>query len=98
MATGFAIRCFHVQLLWSLAMVMKTVAAGKFKALCLRLMDEVQSTREPLIVTKNGRPVVKLVPAEGESKDVFGCMRGQIEILGDIVSPAVPPDDWEVLR
>jgi len=77
---------------------MKTVAAGKFKALCLALMDEVQSTREPLVVTKKGHPVVKLVPAESKPKDVFGCMRGEIEILGDIVSPAVPLEDWEVLR
>lgn len=69
---------------------MKTVPAGKFKAICLRLMDEVETAREPLIVTKKGRPVVKLVPADTASKDVFGCMRGQVEIVGDIVSPAVP--------
>ena len=79
-------------------MVMKTVPAGKFKATCLRLMDEVQATREPLIVTKRGRPVVKLVPAENKSKDVFGCMRGQLEIAGDIVSPAAPLEDWEMLQ
>ena len=77
---------------------MKTMPAGKFKAVCLRIMDEVQSTRQPLIVTKKGRPVVKLVPVSSLADDVFGCMRDEVEILGDIVSPAVPLKDWKVLR
>jgi prevent-host-death family protein len=79
-------------------MVTKKIAAGKFKATCLRLMDEVQSTREPVIITKNGRPVAKLVPADGMPEDVFGCLRDQVEIVGDILSPVVPLEDWEVLR
>ena len=79
-------------------MVMKTIAAGTFKAKCLRLMDEVQSTRQPLLITKKGRPVAKLVPANEPPDDIFGCMRGKVEIVGDIVSPVVPIEDWEVLR
>jgi prevent-host-death family protein len=77
---------------------MKTMAAGQFKARCLKVMDEVRSTREPVIITKKGRPVAKLVPAEEQPDDVFGCMRGQMKIVGDIVSPAVPLEDWDVLR
>ncbi len=77
---------------------MKTMPAGKFKAVCLRIMDEVQSTRQPLIVTKKGRPLVKLVPVPSVADDVFGCMRDEVESLGDIVSPAVPLKDWKVLR
>jgi len=79
-------------------MVTKTIAAGTFKARCLRLMDEVQATRVPLVITKKGRPVAKLVPADGPPKDIFGCMRGQLEILGDIESPVTPLEDWEALR
>jgi prevent-host-death family protein len=78
-------------------MVTKKIAAGKFKATCLRLMDEVQSTRESLVITKNGRPVAKLVPADGPAEDIFGCLRGQVEIVGDIVSPVTPLEDWEGL-
>jgi prevent-host-death family protein len=77
---------------------MKTMAAGQFKARCLKVMDEVRSTREPVIITKRGRAVAKLVPADGQPNDVFGCIRGELEIVGDIVSPAVPLEDWEVLR
>ncbi|MGD0511853.1 MAG: type II toxin-antitoxin system Phd/YefM family antitoxin [Terriglobales bacterium] len=77
---------------------MKTMPAGQFKARCLKVMDEVRSTREPVVITKKGRPVAKLVPADGQPDNVFGCMRGEVEVIGDIVSPAVPLEDWEILR
>jgi len=77
---------------------MKTMAAGQFKARCLKVMDEVRSTREPVVITKKGRPVAKLVPADGQPDNVFGCMRGEVEIVGDIVSSSVPLEDWEILR
>ncbi len=43
---------------------MKTMAAGEFKAKCLQVMDEVRSTRTPVVITKRGKPVAKLVPAD----------------------------------
>jgi prevent-host-death family protein len=36
---------------------MKTMPAGQFKARCLKVMDDVQSTLEPVVITKKGRPV-----------------------------------------
>jgi prevent-host-death family protein len=77
---------------------MKTMPAGYFKARCLKVMDEVRSTREPVVITKRGRPVAMLVPTEGQPGDIFGCLKGEVEIVGDIVSPAVPLKDWEILR
>lgn len=77
---------------------MKTMPAGQFKARCLRIMDQVSSTREPVTITKKGRPVAKLVPADTPPEDIFGCLKGEIEIVGDIVSPAVPLEDWETGR
>ena len=68
---------------------MRTMAAGKFKAQCLALMDEVQSKRIPVLVTKNGKPVAKLVPIDlPEGEDPLDAFRfpGKIEIHGDIVS------------
>jgi prevent-host-death family protein len=63
------------------------VAAAEFKANCLRLMDEVARQRRPIIITKRGKPVAKLVPVETEAIDLFGRMAGSIKICGDIVSP-----------
>ncbi len=76
------------------------IGAGEFKAKCLRLLDEVQQTRRAIIVTKRGKPVAKLVPADEEPPRLFGRMKGTIKILGDIVGPtgekwfAESGDDW----
>jgi prevent-host-death family protein len=77
---------------------MKTVAAGEFKARCLTLMDDVKKTRAPIVITKRGKPVAKLVPIEEEKDDFLGRLKGVIEIVGDIESPVVPIEDWEALR
>lgn len=73
---------------------MKKVAAGEFKARCLALMEDVRSTREPLVITKRGKPVAKLVPAEEAKDDFFDRLKGRIQIVGDIVSP-IEPGTWE---
>lgn len=68
-------------------MTMKTIAAGEFKAKCLGMMDEVRETGEPYLITKRGVPVAKLVPVPPErksKKSIFGCMVGEMEIVGDI--------------
>ena len=77
---------------------MKAIPAGQFKARCLRIMDEVRSTREPMLITKKGRPVAKLVPADGPPEDIFGCLKDEIKIVGDIESPVTPLEDWDALR
>jgi prevent-host-death family protein len=41
---------------------MKQITATQFKARCLRLLDEVAETGEPLVITKHGRPVARLEP------------------------------------
>ena len=65
----------------------KYVAATEFKANCLRLMDEVAKQRRPIIITKRGKPVAKLVPVEEKVIDLFGRMAGSIKICGDIINP-----------
>lgn len=77
---------------------MKTIPAGQFKARCLRLMDEVRTTREPVLITKKGRPVAKLVPADRRPEDIFGCLKNEIKIMGDIESPVTQLEDWDALR
>jgi prevent-host-death family protein len=73
---------------------MKTMAAGVFKVHCLKVMDEVQSKRQAVLITKRGKPVAKLVPVEQEKDDIFGFYKGKIKINGDIVSPAFSPEEW----
>jgi prevent-host-death family protein len=73
---------------------MKTMAAGAFKVHCLKVMDEVQSKRRAVLITKRGKPVAKLVPVEKEKDDIFGFLKGKGKITGDIVSPILSPEEW----
>jgi prevent-host-death family protein len=43
---------------------MRTIPAGRFKAECLRLLDEVAETGETIVVTKRGKAVAKIEPIE----------------------------------
>ena len=74
---------------------MKEMAAGEFKARCLAIMDQVLESGEPVLITKHGKPVAKLVPAKNNGDDVFGYMAGKVKIVGDIVGPVTPLEDWE---
>jgi prevent-host-death family protein len=77
---------------------MKTMPAGEFKARCLRVMDEVRRRREPIVITKKGVPVAKLVPADEPATDVFGCMAGTAEIVGDVETPVTSARAWKSTR
>jgi prevent-host-death family protein len=77
---------------------MKTIPAGQFKAQCLRVMEEVRTKRSPVLITKRGKPLAKLVPPDEKLPDILGCLDGKIEILGDIISPVTPLEDWEGLK
>ncbi len=77
---------------------MRTMTASEFKARCLRVMEEVRTRRESVLITKKGRPVARLVPAEKPREDIFGCLKGIVQITGDIESPVVPSSDWEQAR
>ena len=72
-----------------------SIGAGDFKAKCLKLLDEVALTREPLVITKHGRPVAKLVPMPPEA-ELFGAMAGSVRHEGDIVSPL--ENEWDAFR
>lgn len=81
------------------AQTMQTIKASEFKAKCLALMDEVARTGETIRVTKNGKPVAELRPVKpAKPVSPFGMWKGHTRALGDIISPAVDPDDWEALK
>ncbi len=65
----------------------KVIKASEFKAKCLKLMDEVAETGEGIVITKNGRPVSRLVPYRETPRTFFGRDQDKIRILGDIIKP-----------
>jgi len=77
---------------------MKRISLAEFRRRCLEVVDIIAATREPVVITKNDKPIAKLVPAGRPMQDFFGCLAGTIEIAGDIESPLQPAEDWEALR
>jgi prevent-host-death family protein len=71
-------------------MVMKRVAAAKFKEQCLAILDQLGP--EGIVITKHGRPVARLLPAERASADLIGSLRGRIRVRGDVLSTGVKWD------
>jgi prevent-host-death family protein len=65
----------------------RSLAAAQFKATCLAVLDEVNATGQPVVITKRGVPVGRLVPILDGGKLFFGCDKDQMKILGDIVAP-----------
>lgn len=71
------------------------IAAGQFKAQCLKIMDKVGKTHEEVIITKRGKPVAKLVPVEEvPATPLFGFLRGSVVIKGDLTRPT--GETWDV--
>jgi prevent-host-death family protein len=78
---------------------MRTIPAGEFKQTCLRLLDEVGASGEPIVITKRDKPVAQLTPVKpGRSEDWRGTMRDRGEIRGDLVAPASESGEWKALR
>ena len=71
------------------------IPATEFKAKCLKLMDTVASTGEPVVITKHGREVARLIHAQPEPESLFGYMRGTVRFEGDIVAPI--ETEWSAL-
>ncbi len=86
-----------------MTMVMKTgtksIGAGAFKAKCLSVMDEVHNGHGEVVVTKRGKPFVKIVPVQPVNPEsIFGFLKGKAKIVGDIMEPTMSDEDvarWE---
>ena len=62
------------------------------------MIDTVQKTREAVLITKRGRPVAKLIPAEQSPREFLGRLEGIVKIVGDIESAIESADAWDALR
>ena len=78
---------------------MDSIKASEFKAKCLALMDEVAASGESIVITKHGKPVAELGPVrtrDRKPRSLIGLHKGQVRILGDIISPL--DDKWDALE
>lgn len=56
------------------------ISAVHFKATCLELIDRVAETGEPVVITKRGKVLARLVPDTDKPRG-FGKGRDSVEIL-----------------
>ena len=67
---------------------MKKVSVSEFRTHLYQFVRRVQRTKRSILITRFGKPIAEIRP----------ITKGKLMILGDIISPANDPDDWEVLR
>lgn len=75
---------------------MKRIAAGEFKAKCLRVIRQMCEDQEPVTITKHGRPVAILspLPQVNETVSIIGAIRGSVLGYDDPFQPATDQSDW----
>ena len=75
---------------------METINITDFKAQCLAVLDRVQSTGEPVLILKRGRPVAELSPARRSQAEYPQMeLEGTVTIIGDIIEPVIPEEHWD---
>lgn len=73
------------------------ITAAQFRANCFKLIDQIQQTKNEIIITKRGKPMAKLVPIAHKEKDpLIGILKGFGHTVGDLTEPVRNPEDWEV--
>jgi len=74
----------------------RLIKASEFKAKCLAVLDEVERTRQTVVITKRGKPVAELAPHRPKKRGLLGLYKGRMKIVGDIISPI--DVEWEALK
>ncbi len=79
---------------------MESIAISQFKATCLAVLEKVNRSGQPILVTRRGKPVAEIVPPSrpSPSRSWLGSAAGSGRITGDVLGPAVAPGDWEALQ
>lgn len=79
---------------------MEEISISEFKATCLKVIERIRTSGRSLLITKNGEPAALVTPPpkrKSKGEQLFGRMKDQGKIEGDIVAP-IEDADWEVLR
>ncbi|NCC52537.1 MAG: type II toxin-antitoxin system prevent-host-death family antitoxin [Spartobacteria bacterium] len=64
------------------------IAAGEFKATCLKLMDDLSQSNEKITITKRGKAVAQLIPMpEDSDQSLFGYLKDSVISYSNIMDP-----------
>jgi prevent-host-death family protein len=77
-----------------------SIPISEFKATCLAVLERVRRTGTSVVVTRHGEPIAEIVPLTSRRAGAswIGAMQGTAVFVDDLIEPASPPHEWEVLR
>ncbi|WP_428276744.1 type II toxin-antitoxin system Phd/YefM family antitoxin [Candidatus Palauibacter sp.] len=79
----------------------QTVGVAVFRKTCASLIAQVSEGREPITITRHGRPVARLTPVpppdDGE-EPIIGALKGSVLGYDDPYAPAADPAEWDAVR
>ena len=77
---------------------MKSIQISKFNEKCIAIIDELNKTHESVLITRRGKPIARVIPAEeSKPKRKFGKMESTLVIKKDIVNFEFT-EDWAGIR
>lgn len=75
---------------------MTIIKISEFRARCLEILDRVSNTGETFVITRRGKPLVRVLPAAPTQADSWvGSLRGSASAVDDLTAPAVDGEEWE---
>jgi antitoxin (DNA-binding transcriptional repressor) of toxin-antitoxin stability system len=66
---------------------MEQISASKFKAQCLSLLDRLDP--EGIVVTKHGKAIARVIPADSGCAALIGSMKGKVKVTGAVLSTGI---------
>ena len=75
---------------------MKTLAITDFKAHALQILGRIAKTKESVVITKRGKPIVEVIPFSAK-KPAPGKLSEALVFEKDIVSP-LGSDMWDACK
>jgi prevent-host-death family protein len=74
----------------------RSIPVGEFRQRATEVVRLVEKTKEPVVITRRGRPVVELRPAAADPT----VLRGSVKVRAgvDLTRPVLAPEEWEATR
>lgn len=72
-----------------------TISKSELQAKMLEIFRQLEASGDELIVTDQGRPMLKIIPIHKKAtvSEVFGDLQGQVVYLEDIDTPTL--SEWD---
>ena len=74
------------------------ITSAEFRSNCFKILDNLESNHDEVVITKRGKPIAKLVAIDpGNARDpLLGVLAGAGRTIGDLTDPVSDNGDWEL--